>query len=66
LIEDGLHLLVVGNGHVQEILVLQEFLRMRWHFVSSVEHNSMNRFNKEVIGESHQFVHHNGRAFAMK
>jgi hypothetical protein len=26
LIKDGLHLLVVGNGHVQEILVLQEFV----------------------------------------
>jgi hypothetical protein len=28
-IEDGLHLLIVGNGHVQEILVFREFLRMK-------------------------------------
>jgi hypothetical protein len=73
LIEDGLHLLVVCNGHVQEILVLWGFPIMRCHFVSSVEHNSMHMFNKEVICKAHHevclqllLVHHDGTTFAMK
>jgi hypothetical protein len=48
-IEDELHLTVFDDGLVQQLVVLHKFLRMRRHIGSSVNHNSLNMFNKEVI-----------------
>jgi hypothetical protein len=73
LIENWLHLLVVGNAHVQQILVILVLIRMRRQYVSWVHQNKMNMLNKEAICKAHHevwfqplLIHHDGIAVAAK